>query len=169
MGQQGVVALKRAPDRVFLVPVEIVPPEKRAVHARKGQVRSVIGAQADIVERVVIEPGKTPGAFLVLPYPFAEPVPDLLLRLARGNGFLLVHDAGVFVDLVVNRGRASVERVVDQVGRKSPRCSPSRGVADVRFRGAVEGERPGGYGPGMADGDGALFRVEKFSHEFLNV
>jgi hypothetical protein len=111
--------------------VEIVSPQKGPVETRKGQVRSVVGAEPDVIEPVVIEPGKTPGAILVLPYPLAEPVPDLLLRLARGNGFLLVDDTGVSVDLVVNSGRASVERVVDQVGRQSPRRSPSRGVADV--------------------------------------
>ena len=167
--QQGVVALKRPPYRIFLVLIEIVPPQKRPVHTRKRQVRSVIGAQADVVERVVIEPGKPLRAFLVLPYPFAEPVLDLLLRLARGNRFLLVHYAGVFVDLVVNGGRASVERVVDQVGSQRPRRPPGRGVADVRFRVAVEGERPGGYGAGMADGDGALRRVEQLRDECLHV
>ena len=124
--------------------------------------RSVISAQADVVERVVIEPGKTLGAVLVLPYPFAEPVLDLLLRLARGNRFLLVHDAGVLVDLVVDSGRASVKRIVDQVGRKRPRRSPGRRVADIRFCSAVEGERPGGYGAGMADRDGALGDIEQF-------
>ena len=131
--------------------------------------RSVISAQADIVEPVVIEPGETLRAFLVLPDPFAESVPDLLLRLARGNGFLLVHHAGVLVDLVVNGGRAAVQRIVDQVGGKRPRRSPGRGVADVGFGAVVEGERPGGYGAGMADGDAALGRVEQLRHEFPHV
>ncbi len=116
VGQQGVVTLNHPPYRVFLVLIEIVAPQKRPVEARKSQVRSVIGAQADVVESVVIEPGKPLGAFLVLPYPFAEPVPDLLLRLPRGDGFLLVHHTGVFIDLVVNGGRASVQRIVNQVG-----------------------------------------------------
>ena len=89
-----------------------------------------------LLNRVVIEPGKPLRAFLVLPYPFAEPVLDLLLRLARGDGFLLVDDAGVLVDLVVNGGRASVERIVDQIGSKRPRRAPGRGVADARFRAA---------------------------------
>ena len=129
--EQRVVVLKHPPYRVFLVLVEVVAPKNRAVHARKGQMRAVIGAQADIVERVVIEPGQTLGALLVLPDPFAEPVLDLLLRLARGNGFLLVDDARVLVDLVVDGGRASVERVLDQVGSKRPRRAPGRGVADI--------------------------------------
>src|ERR1700728_3489519 len=52
--QEGVVALKGSPYRIFLVFIEIVPPQKRSVHARKRQVRSVVGTEADVVERIVI-------------------------------------------------------------------------------------------------------------------
>ncbi len=61
----------------------------------------------------------------------------------------------------VNGGRVSVKRVIDQVGRQRPRRSRGRGVADVGFCVRVESERPGGYNAGMADGDGALGRVEQ--------
>ena len=118
----------RAPDRVFLMRVEIVVAQERAVHAREGQVRAVIGAQADIVEPVVVEPGKALRALLVLPYPFAEAVLELLLRLAGGNRLLLVDDARIFVDLVINRRRSAIERVVDQVGGKRPVRAVGRGV-----------------------------------------
>ncbi len=106
--EQGTVVLQDAPYRVLLVLVEIVPAQHRAVHAGKRQVRAVIGAQAQIVEGVVVIAGEPVGAFLVPPYPFAKSFFKLLLRLAGGNGLLLIDDARVLVDLVVNRGRAAV-------------------------------------------------------------
>jgi len=154
--QQCVVILECAPYRVLLVLIEIVPPQKGAVQTRKRQVRSVVCAQTDIIEPVIVEPGKPPGAFFVLPYPLAEPVLNLLLRLARRNRFLLVNNTRVFINLVVDGGRASVKRVVNEIGSQCPRSPPCGCITDVRFRGAVEGERPGGYGAGMADSDGAL-------------
>jgi hypothetical protein len=123
-------------------------------------VRSVVAPQADIVEPVIVKPGQPRGAFLVLPYPFAEAVLDLLLGLARRNRFLLVDDAGVFIDLVVDRGRASVERIINEIRRQCPRRPMGGRVADGRFRGIVERERPGGDGARMADSDCALGRIE---------
>jgi hypothetical protein len=87
--------LQDAPYRVFLMLVKVFPAQHRAVHAGKGQMRAVIGAQPQIVERVVVIAGKPASAFLVPPDPLAKSVFELLLRLARGQGFLLVDDAGI--------------------------------------------------------------------------
>ena len=43
--------------------------------------RTVVGAQANIIEAVIVEAGKTFGTRLILPDPFAEAIPDLLLAL----------------------------------------------------------------------------------------
>src|ERR1017187_7775107 len=111
MRKQRIVVLQDAPYGVFLVLVEVVPAQHRAVHAGEGQMRSVVSAQAQIVERVVVIAGESLSPIFVLPYPFTESVLQLLLRLAGRKRLLLVDDAGVLGRLVVNRGRASVERV----------------------------------------------------------
>ena len=125
MREQRIVVLQHAPYGVFLVLVEVVFPQHRAVHAGEGQVRAVIGAQAQVVERVVVIAREPVGAVLVLPYPLAESVLQLLLRLARRKRLLLIDDACVLVDLVVNRRRASVERILDEVGRPRARRAPA--------------------------------------------
>jgi hypothetical protein len=54
------------------------------VHAGESEVRAVEGAQAEVVERVVVETREALGAVLVLPDPLAEPVFELLLLFAGG-------------------------------------------------------------------------------------
>ena len=101
--------------------------------------RAVEGAQAEIVEAVVIVAGQARRARSSSSQIHSRKRSfNLLLFLPRGNGFLLVDDAGVLVDLVIGGRRASVERMLDQVGRKRPRRAIGRRVADVGFRGAVE-------------------------------
>ena len=58
----------------------------------------------DAVELFVIESDQPFTPFVILPYPFAERVLDLLLLLLRDRGFLPVQDAYLFtvrVDLLI--------------------------------------------------------------------
>ena len=93
--------------------------------------RAVEGAQAQIVEAVVVIAGEPWCALGVLPDPFAEAVLELLLFLARGDGLLLVDDAGAVLALVIGGRRAPVEGVLDEVGGAKARRAVSRGVADA--------------------------------------
>ena len=131
MGEQRAAALQDAPDRVLLVTGQVMVAQRLADHARKGQMRSVECAQAQIVEAVVVLARQARSAFGVLPDPFAEAVLDLLLLLARGDGFLLVDDARAIVPLVIGGRRASVESILDKVGGAEARGAVGRGVADV--------------------------------------
>ena len=50
------------------------------------------------------------------------------------------------------------------------RAVPQRGrVADGRFGGAVERQRPGGDGAGVTDGDEGLGNIERFADEIPDV
>ena len=117
-------------------------PQHRAVHARKRQVRAVIGAQAEIVERVVVKRASRCARSSSCHIHSLNRSLSFCCASRAAMRLLLVDDARVLVDLVVNRGRASVERVLDQVGCQRPRRAPGRRVADAGFRGSCRASAP---------------------------
>ena len=117
--------------------------QKLAAHAGKRQMRAVEAAQAQVVEAVVVVARQPCARRAVLPDPLPEAVFQLLLLLARGDGFLLVDDPRPVLQLVIGRRRAAVERLLDQVRRAKPRGSVRRRVADAPRVDGIDLDRPG--------------------------
>src|SRR5216683_2624177 len=115
--------------------------------------RPVECAQAQIVETVVVFARQPGSAFGLLPNPFPEAVLDLLQLLAPGDRLLLVDDARAVFPLVIRRGRAPVESVLDKVGGAEARGAVSRRVADVPPGRGIDFESPGRDRFGVSDAD----------------
>ena len=169
MGEQRAAALQGAPDRVLLVGSEVMVAQLLADHAGQGQMRAVEFPQADVVEAVVVlagEPGRT---LRVFPDPFAEPVLELLLFLARGDGFLLIDHARAVFALVIGGRRAAVEGILDEVGRAKARSAEGRGVGDAGLGGVIGLDGPGGDRLGVSDADALRAGVERMGDEVADI
>jgi hypothetical protein len=122
-----------------------------------------------VVEGVVILPRQPRGPVVVLPYPLAEPVFELLLPFTGRDGLPLVDDAGFVRALVIGGGNAAIERLLDEVGGVKARRAVGGRVADFGFGVAVERDVPGCNRPGVRNRDRALGNIEQLDDEVADV
>ena len=90
-------------------------------------------------------------AFAIFPNPIAKAILQLLLLLARGDGLRLIYGAVPVLVLVVGRGRAPIQRLLDQLGRTEAGGTVGRSVVHDVLRAVVEFDRPGRDGLGVSD------------------
>ena len=128
MGQQAVGGLEDAPDAGPLVWMQ----GDGGTGARQTEVIAVEGAQADVVELVVVFAGEAFPALVVLPDPLLEAVLDFLLLVACGLGGRGIDDiafgGGV---VIIDRGSAEIQGVVQQFERAAAVGSPLGCIGDA--------------------------------------
>src|ERR1700722_7102354 len=100
--------------------------------------RAVEGAQAQIVEAVVVFARQPRRPLAVRPDPFAETILQLLLLFTRRDGFLLIDDPRFILPLVISGRHAAVEGLVDELGGAKARRPVSRGIGDAVLLGDVD-------------------------------
>src|SRR5437660_9074624 len=115
MAYQRVFRLEYSPDGVFLVGIKIIVAKASSVHAWEGEVGTIVGSQADVVEGVIVESCQPLGPIWIFPDPFRKVLFQLLLRFSGGDGFRLINYAGIIFEGVVYRWYAHIQRVFNQI------------------------------------------------------
>ena len=116
--------LEDSPDGRLLVRSE----SEGRVGTGERQVRAVVLARPDRVERVVVEAGQALGAIGVAPQPLDKPALERLGFFLCGQRLLLVDDAPAVVELVHDLGQLPVQKLDNDAQRRSARRTP---VAEV--------------------------------------
>jgi hypothetical protein len=81
-------------------------------------VRTVVAAQHDVVEHVVVAAGQRAGPFGIVPDPFAEPFADFAGLLLGGDGLGQIGYAAAVVELIEDAYLALFEQGVGDVDRR---------------------------------------------------
>ena len=135
--------------------------------------RAVIGAEAQVIELIVVLAREPLRAIGILPDPFLKVVFQFLLAFAGGQGLVLVDDEfGLAIgtgDFVVGGGGAVVEGVLDQHGGGEPGRAVGSGVGSGVFGLVAEFDGPTGDALGVRDCDVFLFGRQQFTEEALDI
>ena len=162
--EQAIGGLQDAPDGGALVRVQ----NDGGAGARQPEMVAVEGAEADVVELVVVCAREALAALIVLPDPLLEPFLDFLLLVARrfGRGTVDHIAVGVRV-MIINGGGAQVEGVFEQFDRTATVGAPLGGVCDAVADAVIALDYPEAKLRRMTDGDALL--AEQIVRELADV
>ena len=162
MGQERILALEDAPDRVHLVRVE----RHGGRHPGHLEVGAVEGPQAHAIEPLVVVLGDRCGAVGVLPDPRLEAIHDRSLLVPGRLGRADIQDATAVRHLVVDHRRLEVQRHLHELDAVDALRAPlARGLVAAVGRPAVHLDAPVVHRSGVAHGHAGLTHAEDRADE----